>query len=109
MYKIWGIKYDTIYFDNQIWWKIFINKKPFYWEGDWWFDLNSKLLKKAIEEEINRFIIIIGNKKYFMRVPDKIDLREKKKRKEYNMQASLFQNSKSSLIYLFKISSLKKA
>jgi hypothetical protein len=100
--KIWGIKYEEIYSDDYLLWKLYI-KKPFFNNGYFCFGINEKLINRAINEGVDKFIVMVGKREVSMRVPTRRELKEKEKRKEYEIKPSMFENGKSMKIYYFAI------
>lgn len=104
--KIWGIRYEEIWSDNYLLWKLYI-KNPFYQDGVWRVGINEKLLREARFHNVNRFILKLGDaeegKEIPMQVPTKKMIREKVKNSEYEDRPSMFENSKPMRIFYFSI------
>ena len=103
--RIWGIEYQEIYTGGDfIMWRLFV-REPFNQEG-WKVGINEKLIRKAQQKRVNKFLLVVGQREIPMRVPTKKDIKRLDKSGEFEIKQSLFEGSDPMKIYFFKIDTL---
>ena len=103
-YNFWGLQVKEEITDwGTIWWYFTINNPFELADHRHRIGINEKLLKEAIKRVVERFVIKVGQQEIKMWSPTKIMLREKKKRKEYELKPSIFENGKPMPIYYFLV------
>jgi len=103
MPKIWGIYFEIIFSDDFQIWKLFINSPFMEADGRYRIGIGIKLLREAIDRNVNQFILVVGQKEITMGVPSEEEIKKKEKEKEFEDIPSMFKGSSPMRIYFFYI------
>ena len=82
MESINGLSYEEEIVDDKIFWFVQIDK-PFPKNDRLWFTLNKRFLEKARQRGVDKIVIKVIDKEIWYSVPSEKELKEKKKRGEY--------------------------
>lgn len=91
--RIYGIEYEEETDGERIRWKLHI-RNPFKMaDGKWRIGIADKVLEKAQQRGVEKFIVKVGEREMLMRVPDKKEIKRKLKAKEFEHKDSYFLNN----------------
>lgn len=89
--------------DGMVRWKLHI-RNPFKMkDGKWRIGINDRVLERAQQRGVEKFILTVGQREMLMRVPDKREVKRKIKAEEFQHMDSLFEGNSGFNILLFTI------
>ncbi|HEC66087.1 MAG TPA: hypothetical protein ENI23_12405 [bacterium] len=101
--KIYGMDILEETDGERIRWKLHI-RSPFKMaDGKWRIGIADKVLERAQQRGVEKFILTVGQREMLMRVPDKREVKRKIRSKEFEHMDSLFENNPGFDILTFTI------
>ena len=101
--KIYGVDIIEESDGERIRWKLHI-RNPFRMaDGKWRIGIADKVLERAQQRGVEKFVVKVGERELMMRVPDKKEVKRKIKAEEYQHMDSLFEGNSGFDILLFTL------
>lgn len=99
MIKIYGLSFNETEEDGRRVWKVHFDKEPFYFKGNRVLGFSEKAIRSAQNSGVYQFIAHTPTGTYHLNVPTDLQLKTKKKNKEYEKRESIFPNGEPIIIY----------